>query len=107
MEKCWKIKESYPIEVEAVGGRIIVPPMTMTYETFGRLGDNLKLDDATWDYRERVGLDCGEKRKFQNDVRGFQYNYKNGSARFTYSTKQDLDNWLQLYSEFVVLKEIS
>lgn len=106
MENCWNIIEVLPILVnveKSLTGEcyiVFVPPMKMKYETAQRLGDNLKLSDKDWDYRESVGCD-NSMRKFQNDVCFRTYSYKNGSATFIASTIEDVKNWLEYYKSIV------
>lgn len=109
-EKCWKIKDKFPIPVKVEQGWtkryyvIKVGPMLMSYETALELGDNLKLDDDTWDYRFRVmpEADNEKLKRLQNDVSMGSYDYENGEVTFTASTKKDVDNWLELYKDKVI-----
>jgi hypothetical protein len=118
-EMCWSIKEERPIKVKIrkatdrssgnwwlIGDSekeyIIEPePMTMTYETYYKLGDNLSQDQI--DYGLSNGRTYDEKTlKYPNDVHKGTYDYSNGETYFVAPTEKDLENWLNFYKDVVV-----
>lgn len=112
MERYREIIEKLPIEVNVHKRNgyytLTVKPMSMSYETFNEIGlSNQRLTHEQWEYHKECypkdeTLDI--RRKYQNDVEIFQYDYQNGEASFTASTYQDVENWFKLHSKFVTKK---
>jgi len=96
-ERCWSIKEKLPIKVKisqswtGKGYDIIVPPMKMTYDTFGYINSHV-----LWPYDH-----AGPRKPSEMDVYGSSYNYETGEAQFRAYTKADLDKWLDYFSDYV------
>ncbi len=85
-EKCWRIKENYPIEVfhktNWLGKKILVtvPKMTMTYDTYKKLQDS-------------EGFSTGS------------YNYFNGKCDFCFVTEKQVLNWLEKHKDIIKTPE--
>lgn len=108
-EKCWGIIEKRPIKVKinkTSGGYIIsVPEMSMTYNTFMMLGDNLLLDKKTFEYSMKV---CeADNHTFRhslnhmNDVLNFQYDFTNGVGVFLSSSVENIKVWGKKFCDIV------
>ena len=113
VEKSWSIEENRPIPVSIHKTNsyyiIEVPPMSMKYETFQELGDNLNKDviDFRLKNKETYGLsNISEKQiKYPTDVSHSTYDYENGEATFTASSIEDVKNWLKLYDDIIKVNE--
>ena len=80
-ELSWKIKEKRPIKVIVKGATIEVPPMKMTYDTFGDLS--------------------GQWGDGSNSVSGFSYDYEDGSAIFTGDSNEDVLKFIKKNNKII------
>ena len=82
-EKSWQIKEKRPIKVKVKSAgnhyRIIVPPMSMKYDTFQDLDDY-----------------GGE-----SNVSTSSYDYEDGSSVFLADSIDDIKKWLNKFKKIV------
>lgn len=102
-----EIIEKLPIKVSIEKGwtghyfTINIPPMTMTYETFLRLGSNLSKDEIEYGKKEYGIVYPQDIETYHNDVSISHYDYTNGECNFSASSKKDIENWLQLHKKYV------
>jgi hypothetical protein len=82
-EKCWEIEEVLPVPVRLVGDNVIIPAMSMSYDTFNSIIAGHRHQDI------RVGDYAS-------------YSYLNGEGEFSAHSVDDYKNWLELYSHIVV-----
>lgn len=111
-EKSWGIDEILPVRVNVKlswTGKyytIDVPPMSITYDTARKLGDNLSKKSI--EHGKSEGRTYDPKiEKYPNDVSLSSYDYKNGEARFSASSIDDVKNWLKLYNNIVYSDKIN
>ena len=102
-----EIVEEFPIKVNIEKGwtgryyTINVEPMKMRYETYLKLGDNLTSKQIEYGKTKYSYIYKDKIERYPNDVSVSQYDYHNGEASFTASTTKDIDNWLELYKDYV------
>lgn len=102
--------ENFPIEVVVKKGWngkyfvIEVEPFLMTYDTFLKLGDNLTSEAIEYGKKSYGVAYDKNVELYSNDVGNSTYDYNDYSCTFNCSTQKDVDNWLELYKEFVKLK---
>lgn len=93
-EKCWSIQEIRPIRVQVQGNKVLVPPMTMKYDTFMDLDECHRHRHSTEEsFTDQYGAKIG--------VAGLSYDYMNGEAVFSFLSDTDLSLWLDLYKDIV------
>jgi hypothetical protein len=100
-EQCWKIQEQRPIKVTVKpnmwgGFNIEVPAMSMTFDTFRTLGDNLDKEQAAYGDRNRE-----KPYEHPNAVRNSSYTYSDGQCYFYAPTEEDITAWLTKYADIV------
>ena len=111
-ELCWQITEEFPVEVEVKvswTGKyycIIVPPMKITYATFQRLGDNLTEEAMAYGENMDGRIYDTKIRSHPSDVSQSCYSYCDGACSFHAGRETDVLNWLVIYNQIVICKEI-